>query len=72
MSYGHPGWQSWVLGDKEGIEHMKFAYVQQALFPIVRHSRLTCRHEHGITTFVTADVSLRSPLAPSYYHTDTV
>ncbi|OJT08542.1 Versiconal hemiacetal acetate reductase [Trametes pubescens] len=26
MSYGHTGWQSWVLGEKEGIEHVKFAY----------------------------------------------
>jgi len=26
MSYGNPGWQSWLLGEKEAIEHVKFAY----------------------------------------------
>ncbi|KAH8826676.1 Aldo/keto reductase [Flagelloscypha sp. PMI_526] len=26
MSYGSPEWQPWVLGEKEGIEHVKFAY----------------------------------------------
>ncbi|KAF8271057.1 Aldo/keto reductase [Lactarius quietus] len=26
MSYGDPGWQKWVLGEKEVIEHVKFAY----------------------------------------------
>lgn len=26
MSYGDSGWQEWVLGEKEGIEHIKFAY----------------------------------------------
>jgi len=26
MSYGDPRWQSWVLGEKEAIEHVKFAY----------------------------------------------
>ncbi|KAI9511463.1 aryl-alcohol dehydrogenase [Russula earlei] len=26
MSYGEPRWQSWVLGEKEAIEHVKFAY----------------------------------------------
>lgn len=25
MSYGHPGWVPWVLGEDEGIEHIKFA-----------------------------------------------
>ncbi len=22
----HPRWQDWVLGEKEGIEHIKYAY----------------------------------------------
>jgi len=26
MSYGHPGWQSWVLSEQEGIDHIKVAY----------------------------------------------
>ncbi|KAH8996812.1 aryl-alcohol dehydrogenase [Lactarius akahatsu] len=26
MSYGDPRWQQWVLGEKEAIEHVKFAY----------------------------------------------
>ncbi|KAG8943121.1 hypothetical protein FRC04_003201 [Tulasnella sp. 424] len=26
MSYGSPEWQSWVLGEEEGIEHIKTAY----------------------------------------------
>ncbi|OJT04999.1 Versiconal hemiacetal acetate reductase [Trametes pubescens] len=26
MSYGSPEWQEWVLGEEEGIKHIKFAY----------------------------------------------
>lgn len=26
MSYGSPDWQEWVLGEEEGIQHIKFAY----------------------------------------------
>ncbi|KAI0806628.1 aryl-alcohol dehydrogenase [Fomes fomentarius] len=26
LSYGHPGWVPWMLGEDEGIEHIKFAY----------------------------------------------
>ncbi|KAH9975561.1 Aldo keto reductase [Lactifluus volemus] len=26
MSYGDPNWQPWVLGEKEAIEHVRFAY----------------------------------------------
>ncbi|EIW54307.1 oxidoreductase [Trametes versicolor FP-101664 SS1] len=26
MSYGDPGWQDWLLGEEEGIKHIKFAY----------------------------------------------
>ncbi|KAI0328025.1 oxidoreductase [Cubamyces sp. BRFM 1775] len=26
MSYGDPGWQGWVLGEEEGLKHIKFAY----------------------------------------------
>ena len=25
MSYGDPHWQQWLLGEKEAIEHVKFA-----------------------------------------------
>ena len=25
MSYGSTNWQEWLLGEKEGIEHIKFA-----------------------------------------------
>ena len=27
MSYGDPGWQEWVVGEEEGIKHIKYAYV---------------------------------------------
>lgn len=27
MSYGSPEWQEWVLGEEEGLKHIKFAYV---------------------------------------------
>ncbi|KAL1947071.1 hypothetical protein VTO73DRAFT_14032 [Trametes versicolor] len=26
MSYGSPDWQGWVLGEEEGLKHIKFAY----------------------------------------------
>ncbi|KAI0328026.1 Aldo/keto reductase [Cubamyces sp. BRFM 1775] len=26
MSYGDPGWQEWVVGEEEGIKHIKYAY----------------------------------------------
>jgi len=26
MSYGDSRWQEWILGEKDGIEHIKFAY----------------------------------------------
>ncbi|KAI0737382.1 aryl-alcohol dehydrogenase [Daedaleopsis nitida] len=26
MQYGSPAWQDWVLGEEEGIKHIKFAY----------------------------------------------
>ncbi|TBU44937.1 Aldo/keto reductase [Dichomitus squalens] len=26
MSYGHPEWNEWVLGEEEAIKHIKFAY----------------------------------------------
>lgn len=26
MSYGSTAWQEWLLGEKEGLEHIKFAY----------------------------------------------
>ena len=28
MSYGSPEWQKWVLGEEEGIAHIKYALVQ--------------------------------------------
>jgi len=33
MSYGSSEWQDWVLGEKEGLEHIKFAYATDALIP---------------------------------------
>lgn len=27
MSYGDPRWQEWVLGEEEGIQQIRFAYV---------------------------------------------
>ncbi len=55
MQYGNTEWQPWVLGEKEGIEHIKFAYVslQHLCFiPLILRSR----YDHGITTFDTANV----------------
>ena len=31
MSYGHPGWQKWVLGEDEAIEQIKYACVARSL-----------------------------------------
>ncbi|WVN90348.1 uncharacterized protein L203_105584 [Cryptococcus depauperatus CBS 7841] len=28
LSYGDPVWSEWILGEKEGIEHIKYAYSQ--------------------------------------------
>jgi len=39
MSYGDSGWQEWVLGEKEGIEHIKFAYALS-----IRLFALLCSH----------------------------
>jgi hypothetical protein len=33
MSYGSSEWQDWVLGEKEGLEHIKFAYVMGVSIP---------------------------------------
>jgi len=33
MSYGALEWQGWLLGEEEGIEHIKFAYVTDPLVP---------------------------------------
>ena len=33
MSYGSPEWQDWVLGEKQALEHIKFACVRDALIP---------------------------------------
>ena len=27
MQYGSTGWQKWVIGEEEAIEHIKYAYV---------------------------------------------
>ena len=32
MTYGSPEWQPWLLGEKEGFEHIEAAYV---FFPIL-------------------------------------
>lgn len=33
MSYGSPEWQEWVLGEEEGLKHIKFAYVEHQTLP---------------------------------------
>ncbi|KAF7325607.1 Aryl-alcohol dehydrogenase [Mycena kentingensis (nom. inval.)] len=35
MSYGTPEWQTWVLGEKECTEHVKFAYVPPSPAPAI-------------------------------------
>lgn len=61
MSYGDPEWADWLLGEKEGIEHIKFAYVHQIpLQP--SHTAESEPHfppnsfDHGINTFDTANM----------------
>ena len=57
MQYGSPLWQPWVLGEEEGIKHIKYAYV--FLSDARGFSLLTgslCSYEHGIQTFDTANV----------------
>ena len=56
MQYGSPLWQPWVLGEEEGIKHIKYAYV---FLSAAYSSLLTgslCSYEHGIQTFDTANV----------------
>ncbi len=62
MSYGDPNWEKWVLGEEEGMKHIKFACVVCAcqgidLVLTLPASGALCRYDHGITTFDTADVS---------------
>ena len=64
MSYGHPEWAGWVLSEKEGIEHIKFAYVLPEPIPNLTctgttdsdHHLLPNSFDHGINTFDTANV----------------
>ncbi len=51
MSYGDPGWQDWLLGEEEGIKHIKFAYVDRYLV-------LLSLHPHACST----DTSMESRL----------
>lgn len=60
MSYGSPEWQEWVLGEEEGLKHIKFAYVGHQALPWTKWLILwyrNSRYDHGITTFDTANVS---------------
>lgn len=64
MSYGHPEWAKWALGEKEGIEHIKFAYVLPYPTPNLTRTDTTESEphlppnsfDHGINTFDTANV----------------
>ncbi|KAG6872571.1 hypothetical protein C0995_008722 [Termitomyces sp. Mi166 len=57
--YGDAEWQKWVLGEKEAIEHIKFAFVPScSLFSV--HENLSQlhspRYDAGIQTFDTANI----------------
>lgn len=58
MQYGNKGWQEWVLGEDEAVEHIKAAYVLVFHNNVV-HTGLIIwsSYEAGIQTFDTADVS---------------
>ena len=59
MSYGDPGWQDWVLGEEEGLKHIKYAYVSSysaAHNPNV-NILIGTSYDNGITTFDTSNVS---------------
>jgi hypothetical protein len=62
LSYGSPEWRKWVLGEEEGIEQIKFAYVPSNLISDSSHNNLRRKtlgfsYENGIQTFDTANVS---------------
>lgn len=57
MQYGNKGWQEWVLGEDEAVEHIKTAFVV-----IFNNMSMVCpnhrnSYEAGIQTFDTADVT---------------
>ena len=60
MSYGDPRWQEWVLPEEEAIKHIKYAYVEWYSAAYMHLKPFSCpRYDHGITTFDTANVSVR-------------
>ena len=61
MSYGSPDWQKWVLGEEEGIAHIKKAYACSRILHVTERAPsqfiLTqYRYDMGIQTFDTANV----------------
>ena len=56
MSYGSPDWQKWVLGEEEGLEHIKKAYVDFNKFHCIYQLTRYVRYDAGIQTFDTANV----------------
>ncbi|KAF9049899.1 aryl-alcohol dehydrogenase [Panaeolus papilionaceus] len=62
MQYGHNDWQKWVLGEKEAIEHIKYAQVLPLdprsiqIYVLISSPSIKYRYEAGIQTFDTANV----------------
>jgi hypothetical protein len=55
MSYGSPEWQGWVLGEEEGIKHIKAAYVPLNCKKLIELI-LSISYDLGIQTFDSANV----------------
>lgn len=57
MSYGSPEWQDWVLGEEDGIKHIKFAWVVGAFSARSFHRNRfgVDRLDNGINTFDTSN-----------------
>lgn len=69
MSYGSPEWMEWVLGEEEGIKHIKYAYVAPIL-PLFTSIELLPlgRYDAGIQTFDTANVGSHSFIFIPFMH----
>ena len=68
MTYGSPEWQPWLLGEKEGCEHIKAAYVLLFLSLLLGFDiHPDGSYDAGIQTFDVADVRWKS-LKTSFPH----
>lgn len=54
-SYGSPEWDKWILGEEEGLQHVKYALVFEVPVDSSDTERLHS-YDAGIQTFDTASV----------------